>query len=124
MTRKKLTVHREGYWRKSHIRTLPSGRRRRVKRSWIPKTSYKTMDRGAPGRTPESEQWFEPEGSLYGWHKGQGDTTRHRALEISVREDGYATTIRRLNALRNVSTDRETDQKTKKDMEWLRKKYR
>lgn len=124
MARKKLTVNRKGYWRKAHERRTPSGRVVKVKRTFIPKSRFKTMDRGAVGRTPKSEQWFEPKGSLYGWGKDLSERARHQALNESVRKDGYATTIRRLNALRNVSTDAKTDRVAKADMIYLKKKYR
>ena len=82
-------------------------------------------DRGAPGRTPESKQWFEPkEGALRGWQASMPATERRRILRGIVRREGYATAVRRLNALRNVSTNREADHAAKMDMEYLRRKYR
>ncbi len=82
-------------------------------------------DRGAPGRTPESKQWYEPrEGALRGWQACLPASERRRILRRIVRREGYATAIRRLNSLRNVSTNRETDHAAKMDMEYLRRKYR
>jgi len=63
-------------------------------------------------------------GHLYGWKKTQADTTRHRILNTAVKKDGYATIIRRLNQLKNVTKDRETKQIVAKDMEYLKKKYK
>lgn len=81
-------------------------------------------DVGAKGRTPKRKRWFKAEGRLDGWGIDKSDTERHNILNRVVRKDGYATTIRRLNALRNVSTSRETDRKAKADMDYLRKEYR
>ena len=114
--RKKITVHREAYHRKPYTRKDGT----KVKGSHVPATTYKTEDRGAPGRTPKSKQWFNPEGKLEGYHVSNTAKSRHAALLKTSREDGYATTIRRLNALRNVSTVRKVDQITKRDMEWLK----
>ena len=63
-------------------------------------------------------------GHLYGWKKTQSDSTRHSILNKAVKKDSYATIIRRLNQLRNLTKDRETKSVIKKDMEYLKKKYR
>lgn len=106
------------------MRTTKTGKTVRVKRTWVPRSRYKTVDRGAPGRTPVSKRWFKPMGKLYGWTKDGSVSARREALGKSVRHDGYATTVRRLNALRNVSTDRKTDRVAKEDMNWLKRRYR
>ena len=43
------------------------------------------------------------EGGLHGWCAGCPTEERHRAVERTVRSDGYATAIRRLNFLANVA---------------------
>ena len=63
-------------------------------------------------------------GGLYGWKKTQSNTTRHRILNQAVKKDSYATIIRRLNQLRNITKDRETKKAMEKDMEYLKKKYK
>ena len=63
-------------------------------------------------------------GYLYGWEKTQADSTRHAILNKAVKKDSYATIIRRLNQLRNVTKDRETKLIVKKDMDYLKKKYK
>lgn len=45
---------------------------------------------------------------LHGWHEHDTPEKRHAAVERTIREDGYATAIRRLGFLRNVA-DRESN---------------
>ena len=42
-------------------------------------------------------------GRLHGWREHGSESERHEALRRSVRADGYATTVRRLNFLHNVA---------------------
>ncbi|MBW2994941.1 hypothetical protein KY312_01175 [Candidatus Woesearchaeota archaeon] len=63
-------------------------------------------------------------GHLYGWKKDQSDLTRRRILNKAVKKDSYATIVRRLNQLKNVTKDRQTKSIATKDMEYLKKKYR
>ena len=63
-------------------------------------------------------------GHLYGWKKEQSDMSRHRILNNAVKKDGYATIVRRLNQLKNVTKDRQTKSAAAKDMEYLKKKFR
>ena len=63
-------------------------------------------------------------GHLYGWKKTQSDLTRRRILSTAVKKDSYATIVRRLNQLHNLTKDQETKITLKKDMEYLKAKYR
>jgi hypothetical protein len=63
-------------------------------------------------------------GGLYGWKKTQSVVTRHRILNQAVKKDSYATIIRRLNQLRNITKDRETKQCMEEDMGYLKKKHK
>ena len=63
-------------------------------------------------------------GKLGGWSKKLPQTKRRTLLKKMVKKDGYATVIRRLLQLRNVTKDKETVAKTTSDMEYLRKKFR
>jgi len=45
-------------------------------------------------------------------------------LDKLVERRGYATVVRELNALRNVSTDRKTKSAASSDMRYLKKKYK
>jgi len=42
----------------------------RVKATEVSPSSFKTEDKGKPGRTPRGEQWFDPQVET-GWEKGQ-----------------------------------------------------
>lgn len=42
-------------------------------------------------------------GALHGWCEHCPEESRHEALRRSVKADGYATTVRRLNFLHNVA---------------------
>jgi len=87
-------------------------------------SQWPVEDKGHPGKF-HGEKWFHPRlGKLGGWHKELPENERKEILERLVHRDGYATVIRRLNALRNVSTDRETDHAAKTDMEHLRSKFK
>ena len=61
-------------------------------------------------------------GGLYGWKKTQADSTRHAILNKAVKKDSYATIVRRLNQLRNITKDKETKKLMEKDMAYLKKK--
>ena len=74
-------------------------------------------------RKPKKWAKVEP-GKLYGWEKDQSDTRRRAILNQAVKKDSYATIVRRLNQLRNLTKDKETKMVAKKDMEYLKKKYR
>jgi len=85
----------------------------RVKAACVP-------DTGAPGKTPPSKRFakFSP-GFLGGWHKDESAGTRHRKLERMTRRVGCLETIRRLNELANVTTDKPTERKARSDRAWL-----
>ncbi len=63
-------------------------------------------------------------GHLYGWSKTQSDARRHATLNVAVKKDSYATIVRRLNQLRNLTKDIGTKTIVKKDMAYLKEKYR
>ena len=49
------------------------------------------------------------EGGLHGWCARCPPEERHRAIERTVRADGYATATRRLNILANVANRRDNE---------------
>ena len=58
----------------------------------------------------------------YGWNENESPERRHAALERSVRADGYATTVDRLDFMRNVANrdnNRRLEATAKGDYEWL-----
>lgn len=63
-------------------------------------------------------------GHLYGWKKSQKELIRHKILDRIVKKDSYATAVRRLNQLKNVTKDLKTKVIAKKDMLYLKKKYK
>lgn len=64
------------------------------------------------------------EGGLGGWKKTFPQAKRRAILEKLVKKDSYATTVRRLLQLRNVTKDKETVKKATSDMTYLKKKFR
>lgn len=63
-------------------------------------------------------------GELGGWKKNLPAKKRHSILEKMVKKDSYATTIRRLLQLKNVTKDVGTIKSAKSDMVYLKKKFR
>lgn len=118
---------------------------RRKKKSWM----MRIPDRGKRGRTPPAQQWFQPDvrydvSSLGGWKKTQAESTRRQKLKeahtIRMRQDkkyarkvraeadrrdtstgaiGARITFHHLIGLANVTTDRETERKLRKDADWF-----
>lgn len=115
-------LHERPYFVPGHTSHSKDGKREHVRGHWV--GGHNVEDRGAPGRTPKSNRWFRPKGNLHGWEANQRASTRHGHLRKSVKADGYATTVRRLNALRNVSTSRHVDAVAKADMGWLHRTFR
>ena len=104
----KLTVRRKAYTRKDGTRVKSS--------------TFKVKDRGAKGRTPKSEQWFEPSVKT-GWSKDLAQSTR---INKVVRAHGgdLLASARSMQALANVSTDAETSRKAKSDANILFKRHK
>ena len=122
-----LEIHRRGYKRKAY--TMHRKRKKiYVKATRVKPTTYKARDRGKPGKTPKSKQWFHPKRKLKvgsrEWKATHKAASRRRILASLVKRRGYATVVRELNALRNVTTDAKTKQAATADMKWLKKKYK
>ena len=75
--------------------------------------TYKTKDRGKPGKTPEREKWFAPTTPM-GWKKDQPATTRRR-LALKAHGGDKLSTARALQALNNISTDSTTKRLSRQD---------
>ena len=74
---------------------------------------------------PKTRKWAKIEkGHLYGWKKAQSDARRHTILSSAVKKDSYATIVRRLNQLKNVTRDSGTKKIVTKDMLFLKKKFK
>ncbi|MBI4150208.1 hypothetical protein HY488_02270 [Candidatus Woesearchaeota archaeon] len=63
-------------------------------------------------------------GKLYGWHKDMPQAKRWTLISRAVKRDSYATIVRRLNQLRNLTKDRGTKAIAAKDMAYLKKKFK
>ena len=83
-------------------------------------------DAGKKGKTPSRRRWSPKvkKGGLSGWGKYKSDRSRHEALNKHVKSDGYATIMRRLNWLKNVTADTETKARAKEDIKYLQQRYR
>ena len=103
-----LTVMRKGYTRKDGTRVKAS--------------TFKVKDRGEPGRTPKAEQWYEP-GVKTGWEKGQPESVR-RAKVLKAHKGDELASARSMQALSNVSTDRETASKAGRDAKYFYRQHR
>ncbi len=76
-------------------------------------------------KSVSSRKWAKVvPGHLYGWHKGLSDARRHIILFGAVRKDSYATIVRRLNQLRNLTKDCGAKAVAVKDMLFLKKKFK
>jgi hypothetical protein len=66
-------------------------------------------------------------GAMSGWCAECPADKRHRAIQSVVREDGYGTTIRRLNFLRNVANRRRNrglEETAARDLRWAQRTFR
>lgn len=104
----KLRVTRKAYTRKDGTR--------------VKATTFKIKDRGAKGRTPKAERWFEP-GVETGWSKDLKQSTRISRVVRAHKGDLLAS-ARSMMALANVTTDSETRRKSKSDANILFKRYK
>ena len=66
-------------------------------------------------------------GGLHGWCERCPERERHEALHRSVRADGYATTVRRLNFLHNIANRSDNSRLREvagEDERWLERDHR
>jgi hypothetical protein len=87
---------------------------------------FPIRDRGHPGRTPIAEAWFSKDGDHLAydgveWHVDLSDEDRHEILAHLAKNKGWTPLIRRLNALRNVSTSRKLDRAAAEDIKWMKR---
>ena len=104
MPRKRLRVHREGYTRADGTRVAPS--------------TFMTEDKGAPGRTPESEQFYEPKVTDTGWHNDMSQGKR-REIYLEAHNGDVTASYRGMDGLAKVSTDRKTRREARKDANYF-----
>ena len=81
-----------------------------------------------PSKTKPTRYWSKftegKEGYLGGWKKRMPQKERLKILNRMIKKISYATVIRKLNQLRNVTQDAETERKAEADMKALKKIYR
>ena len=79
--------------------------------------TYYAKDRGKPGKTPESEKWYQHNMEM-NWHKDQPAEMR-RANALKAHSGDKLATGRALQALANVTTDIETAKLAKIDADYF-----
>jgi hypothetical protein len=84
--------------------------------------TYKTKDKGKPGKTPERERWYTPTTEM-NWHKTAPINTRRRNALRAHGGDKLAT-ARALQALANVTTDSATRRLAQADARYFYSQYR
>jgi len=109
MARPKVTVKRKPHTRRAYLRKDGT----RVKSAKIGGSSFRVRDRGAKGKTPKRERWFEPQVET-GWEKSQNQSVR-RGKVLKAHNGDYLASGRAMQALANVTTDRETRKKARAD---------
>ena len=80
-------------------------------------TTFYTKDKGKPGKTPESEKWYQHNVEM-NWHKDEPAEVR-RANALKAHEGDKLATARALQALANVTTDIETAKLAKIDADYF-----
>ncbi|PPD58161.1 hypothetical protein [Dehalogenimonas etheniformans] len=98
-----IEVHRKAYTRKdgTHVKAA----------------TYYAKDRGEPGKTPESQKWYQ-HGVDMNWSKDMvAETRRRHALEAHKGDE--LATARSLQALANVTTDSATKNRATADADYF-----
>jgi len=113
-----LTINRKGHPRKAYLRKDGT----RVKFTEVKPTTFKIDDRGKPGRTPKGEQWFDPQVET-GWEKGQPESVR-RGNMLRAHGGNELASARAMQALSNVTTDRETRRVARDDAKYFYRLHR
>ncbi len=80
-------------------------------------TTYYTKDKGKPGKTPESEKWYEHALPM-NWHKDDPGEVR-RANALKAHKGDVLAAARALQALANVTADSETARLAKTDADYF-----
>lgn len=114
----KLRVRRKAYTRKAYTRKDGT----HVKASRVGSSTFSVKDRGKRGRTPKSQQWYEPSVKM-GWEKSQSADTRRR-LAMKAHKGNRLSTARALGALANVTTDSATKRAAQADAKYFYEQHR
>ena len=114
----KITVTREAHPRRAYLREDGV----RVKSVKVEASTFRTEDKGQPGKTPENKQWFDPQVET-GWEKSQSEGIR-RVKVLDAHKGDELASARAMQALANVSTDRETSKKARSDAKYFYRIHR
>lgn len=76
-------------------------------------TTFKAKDTGKKGRTPKSQQWYNPKVHT-GWDKDQSAAYRRR-LVLTAHKGNILASGRAMQALANVTVDKRTAQLARQD---------
>lgn len=110
---RKIKIHREGGHRKGYTRKDGT----QVAPASVAPSTFMAEDRGKPGKTPPSEQWYNPEVKM-DWHKDMSMQERRKNALKTHNGDELAT-ARALQALANVTTDVETSRAAQEDARYF-----
>lgn len=87
----------------------------------VKKTTFLTKDKGKKGRTPKEDRWYESNVHT-GWKKEQPASVRRMKVQRAHKNDLLAS-ARSMQALSNVTTDKQTRMKAEADSTYFFKKY-
>jgi len=128
MGKRKLRVHRKGYYRRPYIRKGGI----KVKGTYVPPATYTIEDRGAPGRGKKIITDLK-EGRLkkYGYSIDKPAEERRKALAKAVEEYGaervwhmlHAQVVLRKNAKKG-SEEAKHRERLRKDRDWIKKVFK
>ncbi|MGH2507632.1 MAG: hypothetical protein ACRESI_03325 [Gammaproteobacteria bacterium] len=104
----KITVYRKAYTRKDGTR--------------VKATTYRTTDKGKPGKTPKSKRFFNPKVKT-GWRKNQAAAVRRRKA-LQAHKGNKTAAGRALQELANVTTDARTAKLAKADADYFFKQLK
>jgi len=129
--KKRLRVRRRGYWRGPYTYRR-RGKLIKVKRHYVPPTTFYIRDRGAPGRGRRViGELEEEELRKHGYSVDKPARARRRALAKAVREDGAAKVWRRLHAqvifrkgAPKGSKEARDRERFRKDRDWVKERYK
>lgn len=114
----KLRIHKKAYTRKAYTRKDGT----HVKAARVGGSTFSVKDRGKKGRTPKSQQWYEPKVKT-GWEKDMPMSTR-RGKALRAHKGDALSTARGLQALANTTTDRATKQAARSDAQYFYAQHR
>lgn len=97
----------------------------------VHRKAYLRKDTGAPGRTPKRARWFKKRAykPIPDYNISDRTRTRRRAITAEVQRRGNTreaglSVMRSLQAIVNINPSKNSDTIMKRDMLWMRKKYR